>query len=251
MSSYTASMLQARMPHCDGVAQFEAAEGADVTDINDNRKTAYDQLCTSYHAIDDFRAKLLGFLPLVTGGGLILLTGRPDAVRRDFFGPVGLLGIAVTIGLLAYELNGVRRCRELIEEGKALEKDMELENGQFISRRDPAFSIGAKPLAAAWIYPAVLGAWTYLALFFDYRDVGKVISLTVLVAGLVGILLYDQSLREEPKPRWLFNRARRSFNRARSLFNRAQSAKSAEDSQPPAGAVERTPTSDRPASRPT
>ena len=48
------------------------------------------------------RAKLLGFLPLVTGGGLILLTGRPDHVRREFFGPVGLFGIAVTTGLLAY-----------------------------------------------------------------------------------------------------------------------------------------------------
>jgi hypothetical protein len=29
---------------------------------------AYEELCTSYRAIDDFRAKLLGFLPLVTGG---------------------------------------------------------------------------------------------------------------------------------------------------------------------------------------
>jgi hypothetical protein len=178
-----------------------------VTDINDNRRTAYDQLCTSYHAIDDFRAKLLGFLPLVTGGGLILLTGQADEVRREFFRPVGFLGIAVTIGLLAYELNGVKRCRELINEGKALEEDMKLENGQFISRNDPAFSIVTKPFAAAWIYPAVLAAWAYLALFSDHRDLGKVISPTILVAGLVGILLYDQSLREEPKPRWLFNRA--------------------------------------------
>jgi hypothetical protein len=66
-------------------------------------------MCTSYHAIDDFRAKLLGFLPLVTGGGLVLLTGRPEDVRQDFFRPVGIFGVAVTIGLLAYELNGVRR----------------------------------------------------------------------------------------------------------------------------------------------
>ena len=27
---------------------------------------AYEELCTSYRAIDDFRAKLLGFLPLAT-----------------------------------------------------------------------------------------------------------------------------------------------------------------------------------------
>ena len=87
------------------------------TDTDDNLRTAYEQVCTSFHAIDDFRSKLLGFLPLVTGGGLILLTGPADEVREEFFGPVGLFGILATIGLLAYELNGMKRCRELIYDG--------------------------------------------------------------------------------------------------------------------------------------
>lgn len=178
-----------------------------MTDTNENRRTAYDQLCISYHAIDDFRAKLLGFLPLVTGGGLILLARPAGEVRTEFFRPVGFLGFAVTIGLLVYELNGVKRCRELIDEGKDLERGMQLRNGQFINRHDPTFSIVTKPFAAAVIYPAVLAAWTYLALFVDHRDLGTVISPVVLVAGLVGILLYDQSRLEEPKLRWLFNRA--------------------------------------------
>jgi hypothetical protein len=63
---------------------------------------------------------LLGFLPLVTGGGLILLTGQVDEVRKEFFGPVGLLGIAVTLGLLAYELAGIKRCLALINDGARL-----------------------------------------------------------------------------------------------------------------------------------
>ena len=50
------------------------------TDGFNHLSSAYDQLCSSYRAIDDFRAKLLGFLPLVTGGGLILLTGVPRLV---------------------------------------------------------------------------------------------------------------------------------------------------------------------------
>ncbi len=33
----------------------------------------YNELCTSYRAIDDFRAKLLGLIPLVTGTGISLL----------------------------------------------------------------------------------------------------------------------------------------------------------------------------------
>ena len=34
---------------------------------------AYDQPCNSYRAIDDFRAKLLGFLPLAAGTGIFLI----------------------------------------------------------------------------------------------------------------------------------------------------------------------------------
>ena len=35
-------------------------------DLRDEKLKAYEQLCMSYRAIDDFRAKLLGFLPLAT-----------------------------------------------------------------------------------------------------------------------------------------------------------------------------------------
>jgi hypothetical protein len=169
-------------------------------DGSDHLRTAYDQLCTSYHAIDDFRAKLLGFLPLVTGGGLILLTGRPDDLRKEFFGPVGLLGIAVTLGLLAYELAGIKRCLALIDDGLALETDMNLQRGQFI-RDDYAFRFITKSFAAAWIYPAVLAAWSYLALFINHRVLADVISPIVFVAGFVGILVYDQSLRKKAEAR--------------------------------------------------
>jgi hypothetical protein len=166
------------------------------TDGFNKLRTAYDQLCTSYHAIDDFRAKLLGFLPLVTGGGLILLTGRADEVRREFFGPVGLFGIAVTTGLLAYELFGIKKCHALLQAGEALEEKMDLPAGQFTSRPNNLLGVVNEPFAAAAIYPAVLAAWTYLALFFDHRERGKVISLIVFVVGFVEILLYDLSLRK-------------------------------------------------------
>jgi hypothetical protein len=36
-------------------------------------RAAYTEVCQSYERIDDFRAKLLGFLPLVSGTGLFLL----------------------------------------------------------------------------------------------------------------------------------------------------------------------------------
>jgi hypothetical protein len=172
-----------------------------VADTNgaNNLRTAYDQLCISYRAIDDFRAKLLGFLPLVTGGGLILVA-RPD-VRQDFFRPVGLLGITVTAGLLAYELFGIKKCHALLVAGEDLEQEMGLPvgemgkpAGQFIRRPPHLLGVVNEPFAAAVIYPAVLASWTYLAFFFEDPQRGKNISLTVAVVGFVGILLYDQSL---------------------------------------------------------
>jgi hypothetical protein len=171
------------------------------TDGFSQLSTAYDQLCISYRAIDDFRAKLLGFLPLVTGGGLVLLTGRVDEVRREFFAPVGLFGIAVTTGLLAYEIYAIKKCHALIEGGKALEKELHLPNGQFTLRPDNVFKVVNEPFAAAAIYPAVLAAWTYLALFFVNRLLGGVISLIIFFVGFAGILRYDRSLKDRLKDR--------------------------------------------------
>ena len=39
----------------------------------ENVRTVYREPCTSYRAIDDFRMKLLGLLPLATGAGIFLV----------------------------------------------------------------------------------------------------------------------------------------------------------------------------------
>jgi hypothetical protein len=169
--------------------------GADGQDL----RAAYDQLCTSYRAIDDFRAKLLGFLPLVTGGGIVFLTGRTNEVGREFYAPVGLFGIAVTIGLLAYELYGITKCAALISGGIAMEKSLHPRDGQFSRRPDAVFKVVNEPFAAAAIYPAVLAAWVYLALFYINRPLGAAISALVFATGVAGILLYDKSLRRQRK----------------------------------------------------
>jgi hypothetical protein len=202
-----------------GVGCWRREPDVGDTDGSNNLKTAYDQLCTSYRAIDDFRAKLLGFLPLVTGGGLILLAGQAMDGREELFGPAGLFGIAVTIGLLAYELFGIKKCHALLIAGEDLEKEMGLPvgemgkpAGQFIRRPNHLLRVVNEPFAAAAIYPAVLAAWTYLALFFDHRAWGRVISPAIFVVGFVGILLYDQSLKPNS---FLFSFLRRLQGRSR------------------------------------
>ena len=57
-------------------------------------QAVYDRTCESYHAVDDFRMKLLGPLPIATGSGVFLLLG----------GKTDLLG-------------GKRYLRRLLEQG--------------------------------------------------------------------------------------------------------------------------------------
>jgi hypothetical protein len=194
-----------------------------TTDTNESTYLlpAYNELCSSYHAIDDFRTKLLGFLPLVTGGGLVLLSGRAEDIRKEFFGPVGRSGILVTLGLLAYELFGIKKCHALIQAGKALEQEMGLPvgemgkpAGQFIRRPNNLLWVVNEPFAAAMIYPTVLAAWSYLAVLYNNPSQiadpshAQRLSLYVLVAGFALILLYDAFLRNQDKLKAWWGRRR-------------------------------------------
>lgn len=154
---------------------------------NENLRTVYKELCTSYRAIDDFRTKLLGFLPLATGAGIFFLVtdqGKIDAVK-SYLGPMGVFGMAITLGLFFYELYGIKKCAAVIVAGQELEKELNIEAGQFATRPNGVLCFINEPFAAGVIYPAVLAAWTFIALAFtDYREKAPWLALVVFVAGL-------------------------------------------------------------------
>lgn len=127
--------------------------------------TAYREVCNSYHAVDDFRAKLLALLPIVSGAGGILLLAEKDTIKNDLF-PIGLFGLAVTIGLFFYELRGIKNCGRFIGIGKKLEKDLKLTNAMFGGcppiEKKALGVIGAR--TAGWVvYLSVIFAWIYVA----------------------------------------------------------------------------------------
>jgi len=134
----------------------------------DNLRTAYQELCSSYRAIDDFRTKLLGFLPLATLTGILLLI--TDQAKMDFaqryFRPIGIFGFFITLGLFFYELYGIKKCTYLIWAGTDLEAELHIKHGQFESRPPGVLLLISEPLAAGVIYSAVLAAWAFLALAF-------------------------------------------------------------------------------------
>lgn len=139
------------------------------TEKHDNLRTVYSELCSSYRAIDDFRTKLLGFLPLATGAGIFFLV--TDKAKIDFvqsyFLPMGAFGFVITLGLFFYEFYGIKKCTHLIRAGKELEKGLNIAEGQFTKRPHGVAGFISEPLAAGVIYPAVLAAWTFIALAFS------------------------------------------------------------------------------------
>ena len=161
----------------------------------------YDQLCQSYRAIDDFRAKLLGFLPLASAGGIFLLLNDPEKLDhiKPFLEPIGLFGFVVTLGLFTYEIYGIEKCTALIKAGQDLESTMNIE-GQFICR--PIGLLGStgflsrisEPFAAGIIYPAVLAAWLYLAFVYKWSLAALIISILVFVLGFSVIYKYTSLL---------------------------------------------------------
>jgi hypothetical protein len=135
-----------------------------MTEVNpEDLRAVYSEVCKSYHAIADFRAKLLALLPIASGAGGLLILAEKDTVK-EYLGPIGVFGVAVTLGLFVYELRGIQRCKDLIGAGNALETKMGID-GQFCSRRKAHLGgwVGAE--TAGWIvYLTVLAAWCYLAI---------------------------------------------------------------------------------------
>lgn len=166
---------------------------------NENLRATYQQLCDSYRAIDDFRAKLLGFLPFATGGGIFLLLGplsdqKTSALAQQFTGPIGAFGFVITVGLFCYELYGFKKCHRLIQAGQQIEGRLRIA-GQFLDRPRGVASLINEPFAAGIIYPAVLAAWMFLALRFTYPAYALRIAIGVFICGFAVSLFYNLWLR--------------------------------------------------------
>src|SRR2546421_103136 len=160
---------------------------------NSNLLATYQQLCESYRAIDDFRTKLLGFLPLVSGAGIFFLLNDAftDQTKinsaKGFLVPIGTFGFVITLGLFFYELHGIRKCSHLINVGKKIEDLMGIE-GQFTNRPGRVTLFTAKlfinePITARIIYPAVLAAWAFVALLFALPKGVPWVAILVLIVG--------------------------------------------------------------------
>lgn len=145
----------------------------------------YGELCKSYHAIDDFRMKLLGFLPLTSLVGIFGLS-NVSLIKENTEAPnhivvfIGVFAAAFTLALFIYEIRGILRCHTLIVRGRTLE-DMLGIQGQFFLCSDQYNGCDKKTLwiernigffcskfSACVIYSTVFAAWIFLVLKFGF-----------------------------------------------------------------------------------
>ena len=169
----------------------------------ENLRALYQQACTSYLAIDEFRTKLLGALPLATGGGAILLARGADlAAAKPFLRPIGIFGFVITLALFFLEIFGIRKCHSLINLGIDLEKALGCE-GQFRKRPPHTLGVINEPLAAAVIYPAVLATWMYLIEWTNSPEAAFAAAAWVFIAGFAFIFLYSLLLRFGVGGKWI------------------------------------------------
>ena len=162
----------------------------------------YEEICKSYHAIDDFRMKLLGLLPFTSMAAILLL--NQDALLsstlaggRELFGFAAVFAAAFTLTLFVYEVRGILRCDGLIQRGQEIERKLGV-RGQFwqcqeeaksFSEQRPRLSKIARhfntTVASCLVYSFVFSAWVFLALRYGYGLMFFGCATTAIVLGLL------------------------------------------------------------------
>jgi hypothetical protein len=169
--------------------------GSGTAVLTDDKRTErlleiYKEVCASYHAIDDFRTKLLGALPVASLVG-ILAVGKDSAIVEGTLQPLigfgSFFGAAFTLGLFLFEVRGILRCDHLITRGRELEEALDVD-GQFHVCSRERDKPGPEKLfnsivAACALYSLVFAAWLFMALRFSLGWPHLGCGLTAVVFG--------------------------------------------------------------------
>ena len=163
----------------------------------------YAEICRSYHAIDEFRMKLLGLLPLASLVAVFILDantigslqGSPLGADLLRFG--ALFAALLTLSLFGYEIRGIVRSHNLIIEGQHLEELLGIGHGQFhvcaeehesSTRVTRALNVKA---VACLIYSLVFAGWLFIALRVGFGIQTMTCVLWAVGLGLaVAVIMY-------------------------------------------------------------
>jgi hypothetical protein len=177
-------------------AQVDQPASATTTPDPAHFRELYGRLCTAYHAIDDFRSKLLSFLPLVSGLSIWGLVGKSNTIPDQYWPAIGFLGAFTVFALAIYETKGIQKCVAIIDAGAAIEKKLWPEVGEGapglfgrLSQGGPANKLVPEPFASALIYGVSFGAWVYVAFGFPIHESTGTITDMAMWLGIGAIVL--------------------------------------------------------------
>lgn len=199
----------------DLVVDKGGSSDASVVDLKPEQRieillAAYGEVCNSYHAIDDFRTKLLGILPIASLAGILLL-GKDNLFQGDIssqrlIGFASFFAAAFTLALFLFEIRGIIRCHHLIKRGAKLEESLNVK-GQFTvcsdQHAESATSMTEKifnaKVASSAIYSLVFAAWFFLGLrfTFGFHLVGCGLTATI-IGGALGFGVHSLLNRRIP-----------------------------------------------------
>ena len=101
----------------------------------------YGEVANTFRLLTDIRFKLLAFLPIAAAAAAALRSTEANdsataAARLGF----SLFGLAVTIGLVGYNIRNDQLYNELVGRAAMIERELGLPDGAFANRPNPAFA---------------------------------------------------------------------------------------------------------------
>ena len=158
-------------PHYDHSpypAVVDQVDGALTQDQRQALDTLYGEVCNTWRALMDVRFKLLGLVPFVTVGVLVVIlrgTGPSEVPRGSATALVCGIGFFVTLGLLTYEVRNSELYNDLVSRGRRIEAELGIKRGVFRGRPDARRRFVNHGTAIAIGYVAALSGWAIAFIF--------------------------------------------------------------------------------------
>lgn len=122
----------------------------------------YSEVCSNWRALHDVRFKLLGLVPFVTIGILVVLlpsSGSDTHISGWIAKLIPSVGLVVTLGLLIYETRNSELYNDLISRGRRIEAELGVNTGVFRGRPRPKREFINHSTAIWLIYGSAIVGW--------------------------------------------------------------------------------------------
>ena len=118
----------------------------------------YGEVCASWRLLTDVRFKLMGFLPVLSGVGVLTLINSDNA-SPTLRAALGLLGLAVTMGLYIYDRRNSELYNDMISRAGKIEEELGVDTALFRGRLLPKTTWINHSNGTRLVYGASFASW--------------------------------------------------------------------------------------------